>query len=84
MEDDIEKRMEVCDVCGSFLVVNDLQIRVDAHVMGKQHRGYATLRQKLRELRVRHASCLFSSSFWHVISSLKCKVLGVGWGPFRE
>ncbi|XP_065839368.1 luc7-like protein 3 isoform X2 [Oscarella lobularis] len=51
MEDDIEKRMEVCDVCGSFLVVNDLQIRVDAHVMGKQHRGYATLRQKLRELR---------------------------------
>ncbi|XP_062519716.1 luc7-like protein 3 isoform X2 [Corticium candelabrum] len=52
LDDNVEKRMEVCDVCGSFLVVNDLQVRVDAHVSGKQHRGFAMLRDKIREVKV--------------------------------
>ena len=54
LDDNVEKRMEVCDVCGSFLVVNDLQVRVDAHVSGKQHRGFAMLRDKIREVKVRN------------------------------
>lgn len=32
-----EKQMEVCEVCGAFLIVGDAQSRVDDHLMGKQH-----------------------------------------------
>ncbi|KAK9761789.1 splicing factor, partial [Basidiobolus ranarum] len=44
-----EKRMEVCDVCGSFLVTNDTSKRLDAHMEGKQHTGYAKIREALEE-----------------------------------
>lgn len=30
-----EKQMEVCDVCGAFLIVGDAQQRIDDHLMGK-------------------------------------------------
>jgi len=50
------KHMEVCPVCGAFLVVNDTQTRVDAHLSGKQHVGYALIREAIKELKV---SCLF-------------------------
>lgn len=43
--------MEVCDVCGSFLIVNDAQSRVEEHISGKQHMGYAKLRSALEEIR---------------------------------
>lgn len=36
--------MEVCTVCGALLVVGDAQQRVDEHIMGKQHSGYARIR----------------------------------------
>lgn len=45
-----EKQMEVCDVCGAFLIVNDVQQRVDDHLMGKQHVGYGRLKTALDEL----------------------------------
>ena len=35
-----EKKMEVCRVCASFLVMNDTQKRLEAHFEGKQHVGY--------------------------------------------
>lgn len=35
-----EKQMEVCEVCGAFLIVGDAQQRIDDHLMGKQHVGY--------------------------------------------
>lgn len=38
------KAMEVCTVCGALLVVGDAQQRVDEHIMGKQHSGYARIR----------------------------------------
>jgi len=38
------KAMEVCRVCGALLVVGDAQQRVDEHIMGKQHSGYARIR----------------------------------------
>ena len=34
----------MCDICGAFLIVGDAQQRVDDHLMGKQHVGYARLR----------------------------------------
>ena len=46
------KEMEVCNVCGAFLVVNDAQQRVDEHLMGKQHMGYAKLRVTVDDLKV--------------------------------
>lgn len=46
-----QKQMEVCEVCGSFLIVNDAQSRVEEHISGKQHMGYAKVRAALEELR---------------------------------
>lgn len=45
--------MEVCDVCGAFLIVGDAQQRIDDHLMGKQHVGYARLKSALQEIMVR-------------------------------
>ena len=39
--------MEVCDVCGALLIVGDAQQRIDEHIMGKQHMGYARIRTYL-------------------------------------
>jgi len=50
-----QKIMEVCEVCGSFLIVNDAQARVEEHVAGKQHMGYAKLRTALEDLRKKRA-----------------------------
>lgn len=50
--------MEVCDVCGSFLIVGDAQQRIDDHLMGKQHVGYARLKSALQEIMVSIAHCL--------------------------
>lgn len=53
---DFHEKMELCDVCGSFLVIGDTQCRVDAHLLGKQHIGYARIRATVTELKVRHHS----------------------------
>lgn len=34
-----EKQMEVCEVCGAFLIVGDAQQRIEDHLTGKQHLG---------------------------------------------
>ncbi|XP_076328644.1 putative RNA-binding protein Luc7-like 2 isoform X3 [Tachypleus tridentatus] len=47
-----EKQMEVCEVCGAFLIVGDAQQRVDDHLMGKQHVGYARLKSAVEEILV--------------------------------
>uniref|UniRef100_H3D516 LUC7-like 3 pre-mRNA splicing factor n=1 Tax=Tetraodon nigroviridis TaxID=99883 RepID=H3D516_TETNG len=47
-----EKQMEVCEVCGAFLIVGD-QSRVDDHLMGKQHMGYAKIKSTVEELKVK-------------------------------
>ena len=49
---DFHEKMELCDVCGSFLVIGDSQSRVDAHLLGKQHLGYARIRAAISELKV--------------------------------
>lgn len=55
-----EKQMEVCEVCGAFLIIGDAQTRVDDHLQGKQHMGYAKIKSTIEELKVmpslRHSS----------------------------
>ena len=46
------KDMEVCQVCGALLVVGDAQQRIDEHIMGKQHMGYAQIRSYIDEYKV--------------------------------
>ena len=48
-----EKQMEVCEICGAFLIVGDAQSRVDDHLQGKQHVGYARIKATVEEMRVR-------------------------------
>jgi len=47
----LEKRMEVCQTCGAFLIIGDAQKRIEAHFEGRQHNGWARIRQTLEELR---------------------------------
>ncbi|KAG0698657.1 Luc7-like protein 3 [Chionoecetes opilio] len=49
-----EKQMEVCEVCGAFLIVGDAQQRIDDHLTGKQHVGFAKLREAIQEIRDVH------------------------------
>ncbi|GLT40280.1 hypothetical protein SLA2020_144260 [Shorea laevis] len=44
-----EKKMALCEVCGSFLVANDAAERTQSHVTGKQHIGYGMVRDFIRE-----------------------------------
>lgn len=43
--------MEVCEVCGAFLIVGDAQSQVDDHLMGKQYMGYAKIKATVEELK---------------------------------
>jgi len=45
----VKKPMEVCEVCGAILVVNDSSQRLDAHLQGKQHSGYKRIREALEQ-----------------------------------
>lgn len=47
----LEKRMEVCSTCGAFLIVGDAQKRIEAHFEGRQHNGWARIRDALAELK---------------------------------
>ncbi|KAJ2546813.1 splicing factor [Coemansia sp. RSA 1933] len=51
-----EKRLEVCDVCGAFLVPNDASKRLDAHNEGKQHQGYIRIQKALEEYKQKSGS----------------------------
>ena len=60
--------MEVCDVCGAFLIIGDAQTRVDDHLQGKQHMGYAKIKSTIEELRVRvHCHCCFHLQVWRTL-----------------
>ena len=47
-----EKKMALCETCGSFLIANDALERTQSHVTGKQHIGYGLVRDFLSEYRV--------------------------------
>ena len=44
--------MQVCEVCGSLLVMNDDPKRMELHLSGKQHVGFQRVRKTLEEFRV--------------------------------
>ncbi|KAG2715616.1 hypothetical protein I3843_03G088600 [Carya illinoinensis] len=44
-----EKKMALCETCGSFLVANDAAERTQSHVTGKQHIGYGMVRDFIAE-----------------------------------
>ncbi|KAK9292201.1 hypothetical protein L1049_020163 [Liquidambar formosana] len=44
-----EKKMALCEICGSFLVANDAAERTQSHVTGKQHIGYGLVRDFIAE-----------------------------------
>ncbi|KAG1362179.1 luc7-like protein 3 [Cocos nucifera] len=46
-----EKKMALCEICGSFLVANDVVERTQSHVSGKQHAGYGMVRDFLNEFK---------------------------------
>lgn len=47
-----EKKMALCETCGSFLVANDAAERTQSHVTGKQHIGYGMVRDFITEYKV--------------------------------
>lgn len=47
-----EKKMALCEVCGSFLVANDAAERTQSHISGKQHIGYGMVRDFITEYKV--------------------------------
>ncbi|KAJ9087939.1 splicing factor [Entomophthora muscae] len=49
--DDGSKHMEVCSICGALLVPGDEQKRLEAHITGKMHTGYARIRNALEEMK---------------------------------
>lgn len=61
--------MEVCEVCGAFLIVGDAQSRVDDHLMGKQHMGYAKIKSTVEELKVTGLHMSFLKPLYVVQSS---------------
>lgn len=48
----LEKKMELCETCGSFLISDDALERTQSHVTGKQHIGYGMVRDFLTEYKV--------------------------------
>lgn len=52
----LDKRMEVCTVCGAFLVMNDAPRRIGAHFDGRQHSGWVKLRETVESLRQKWSS----------------------------
>lgn len=44
-----EKKMALCEICGSFLIANDALERTQSHVTGKQHIGYGLVRDFLAD-----------------------------------
>lgn len=47
-----EKKMALCETCGSFLIANDAAERTQSHVTGKQHVGYGMVRDFINEHKV--------------------------------
>lgn len=56
--------MEVCKVCGAFLIVGDAPARLDDHMQGKQHVGYQKLRTAVEEITVRNCKHLRSKQLF--------------------
>ncbi|TGZ59041.1 hypothetical protein CRM22_009294 [Opisthorchis felineus] len=50
------KELEVCEICGAFRIKDDAPQRVEEHLSGKMHLGYAKIRDYLRQFSERRRS----------------------------
>jgi RNA-binding protein Luc7-like 2 len=50
---DVNKKLRVCDICGSYLSIFDSDKRLTDHFMGKQHIGFQTMRDYLQGIKER-------------------------------
>ena len=66
-----EKKMALCEICGSFLVANDALERTQSHITGKQHIGYGMVRDFLSEYKVCLYLC-FHYSLYRLIYKISC------------
>jgi hypothetical protein len=44
-----DKRIDICNVCGSLLAQDTTGARIDQHMVGKQHTGYLKVREALMD-----------------------------------
>ena len=72
--DEHMKDMQVCEVCGALLVVGDVQQRVDEHLLGKQHIGYAQIRSYITARREATRVGQLGSSFYFFLCH-RCMVI---------
>ncbi|KAH8852351.1 Luc7-like protein 3 [Schistosoma japonicum] len=50
------KELEVCEICGAFRIKDDAPQRVEEHLSGKMHLGYAKIRDYLRQYSEQHSN----------------------------
>ncbi|CAH8459202.1 unnamed protein product [Schistosoma bovis] len=50
------KELEVCEICGAFRIKDDAPQRVEEHLSGKMHLGYAKIRDYLRQYSEKHSN----------------------------
>eukprot|EP00916_Digyalum_oweni_P005041 GHVL01008977.1.p1 GENE.GHVL01008977.1~~GHVL01008977.1.p1 ORF type:complete len:318 (-),score=69.25 GHVL01008977.1:200-1153(-) len=46
-----EENLKVCSICGAMQSLAESQQRTEDHISGKQHKGYARIRDKIEELK---------------------------------
>ena len=62
----MEREMDVCEVCGALILIGDTQLRIEDHILGKQHDGYAKLRAQFNIMKVMHTLLLvYTPRKWH-------------------
>eukprot|EP01083_Nonionella_stella_P080020 219660_1 len=49
-----KNRFQICEICGVFQAVDDAEDRIARHFEGKQHKGFAIIREKIKELEALH------------------------------
>eukprot|EP01084_Bolivina_argentea_P082076 148617_1 len=49
-----KNRFQICEICGVFQAVDDAEDRIARHFEGKQHKGFAIIREKIKELEGLH------------------------------
>jgi hypothetical protein len=59
-----EKKMALCETCGSFLVANDATERTQSHITGKQHVGYGLVREYVIEYQVMNMNDFYLRAIW--------------------
>ncbi|KAL3319123.1 Luc7-like protein 3 [Cichlidogyrus casuarinus] len=56
------KELEVCEICAAFRIKDDAPQRVEEHLAGKMHIGYAKIRDHLREFNEKKAAAAARNS----------------------